>query len=345
MKFLDRAKIYLSSGHGGAGCTGFRREKFIEYGGPDGGNGGRGGDIWFESVANLNTLIDFRYQQHFRAGNGIPGMGQLRTGPDGRDVVIKVPVGTQVISDETEEVLIDFTESGMRRRLLVGGDGGFGNAHFKSSTNRAPRHHTPGWPGQEMWVWLQLKLIADAGLLGMPNAGKSTFLAASSRAKPKIADYPFTTLAPQLGVVGVDDTEFVLADIPGLIEGASEGAGLGHRFLGHVERCGVLLHLVDGTQEDVVEAYRVIRAELAAYDENLASKPEIVALNKIDALDAETLEERAMDLSVAAGQKVRLISAATGTGVRPLLAELLRAVRAEQEAAAAAAKPAEAWSP
>lgn len=345
MKFLDRAKIYISSGHGGAGCTGFRREKFIEYGGPDGGNGGRGGDIWFESVANLNTLIDFRYQQHFRAGNGIPGMGQLRTGPDGRDIVIKVPVGTQVISDETDEVLIDFTEPGMRRRLLVGGDGGFGNAHFKSSTNRAPRHHTPGWPGQEMWVWLQLKLIADAGLLGMPNAGKSTFLAASSRAKPKIADYPFTTLAPQLGVVGVDDTEFVLADIPGLIEGASEGAGLGHRFLGHVERCGVLLHLVDGTQEDVAEAYRVIRAELAAYDENLAAKPEIVALNKIDALDAETLEERAMDLSVAAGQKVRLISAATGAGVRPLLAELLRAVRTEQETAAAAAKPAEAWSP
>lgn len=345
MKFLDRAKIYMSSGHGGAGCTGFRREKFIEYGGPDGGNGGRGGDIWFESVANLNTLIDFRYQQHFRAGNGIPGMGQLRTGPDGRDIVIKVPVGTQVISDETDEVLIDFTEPGMRQRLLVGGDGGFGNAHFKSSTNRAPRHHTPGWPGQEMWVWLQLKLIADAGLLGMPNAGKSTFLAASSRAKPKIADYPFTTLAPQLGVVGVDDTEFVLADIPGLIEGASEGAGLGHRFLGHVERCGVLLHLVDGTQEDVAEAYRVIRAELAAYDENLAAKPEIVALNKIDALDAETLEERAMDLSVAAGQKVRLISAATGAGVRPLLAELLRAVRTEQETAAAAAKPAEAWSP
>lgn len=345
MKFLDRAKIYLSSGHGGAGCTGFRREKFIEYGGPDGGNGGRGGDIWFESVANLNTLIDFRYQQHFRAGNGIPGMGQLRTGPDGRDVVIKVPVGTQVISDETEEVLIDFTEPGMRRRLLVGGDGGFGNAHFKSSTNRAPRHHTPGWPGQELWVWLQLKLIADAGLLGLPNAGKSTFLAASSRAKPKIADYPFTTLAPQLGVVGVDDTEFVLADIPGLIEGASDGAGLGHRFLGHVERCGVLLHLVDGTQEDVVEAYRVIRAELAAYDENLASKPEIVALNKIDALDPETLEERAMDLSVAAGQQVRRISAATGAGVRPLLAELLRAVRAEREAADAAAKPAEAWSP
>jgi len=345
MKFLDRAKIYMSSGHGGAGCTGFRREKFIEYGGPDGGNGGRGGDVWFESVANLNTLIDFRYQQHFRAGNGIPGMGQLRTGPDGRDVVIKVPVGTQVISDEGDEILLDFTEPGMRKRLLIGGDGGFGNAHFKSSTNRAPRHHTPGWPGQELWVWLQLKLIADAGLLGMPNAGKSTFLAASSRAKPKIADYPFTTLAPQLGVVGVDDTEFVLADIPGLIEGASEGAGLGHRFLGHVERCGVLLHLVDGTQEDVVEAYRVIRAELAAYDENLASKPEIVALNKIDALDAETLEERAMDLSVASGQKVRLISAATGAGVRPLLAELLRAVRTEQEAAAAVAKPAEAWSP
>lgn len=345
MKFLDRAKIFMSSGHGGAGCTGFRREKFIEYGGPDGGNGGRGGDVWFESVANLNTLIDFRYQQHFRAGNGIPGMGQMRTGPDGRDVVIKVPVGTQVIDDETDEILLDFTEPGMRKRLLVGGDGGFGNAHFKSSTNRTPRHHTPGWPGQELWVWLQLKLIADAGLLGMPNAGKSTFLAASSRAKPKIADYPFTTLAPQLGVVGVDDTEFVLADIPGLIEGASEGAGLGHRFLGHVERCGVLLHLVDGTQEDVAEAYRVIRAELEAYDENLAAKPEIVALNKIDALDPETLEERAMDLSIAAGQPVRRISAATGLGVRPLLAELLRAVRTAQEAAAAEGKPAEAWSP
>ncbi len=345
MKFLDRAKVFLSSGHGGAGCVGFRREKFIEYGGPDGGNGGRGGDIWFESVDNLNTLIDFRYQQHFRAGNGIPGMGQLRTGPDGRDVVIKVPVGTQVIRDEDDEVLIDFTEPGMRRRLLVGGDGGFGNAHYKSSTNRAPRHHTPGWPGQELWVWLQLKLIADAGLLGMPNAGKSTFLAASSRAKPKIADYPFTTLAPQLGVVGIDDTEFVLADIPGLIEGASEGAGLGHRFLGHVERCRVLLHLVDGTQDDVVEAYRVIRAELEAYDPVLASKPEIVALNKIDALDPETLEERAQDLSIAVGSPVRRISAATGAGVRPLLAELLRTIRSEQEIAAEGDEPAEAWSP
>jgi GTP-binding protein len=345
MKFLDRAKIFLSSGHGGAGCVGFRREKFIEHGGPDGGNGGRGGDIVFVSVDNLNTLIDFRYQQHFRAGNGIPGMGQMRTGPDGRDVIIKVPVGTQVIRDEDDEVLIDFTEPGMRRRLLVGGDGGFGNAHFKSSTNRAPRHHTPGWPGQELWVWLQLKLIADAGLLGMPNAGKSTFLAASSRAKPKIADYPFTTLAPQLGVVGIDDTEFVLADIPGLIEGASEGAGLGHRFLGHVERCRVLLHLVDGTQEDVVEAYRVIRAELEAYDPDLAAKPEIVALNKIDALDPETLQERAMDLSIAVGSPVREISAATGAGVRPLLAELLRKIRSEQEIAAANDAPAEAWSP
>ena len=345
MKFLDRAKIFLSSGHGGAGCVGFRREKFIEHGGPDGGNGGRGGDIVFVSVDNLNTLIDFRYQQHFRAGNGIPGMGQMRTGPDGRDVIIKVPVGTQVIRDEDDEVLIDFTEPGMRRRLLVGGDGGFGNAHYKSSTNRAPRHHTPGWPGQELWVWLQLKLIADAGLLGMPNAGKSTFLAASSRAKPKIADYPFTTLAPQLGVVGIDDTEFVLADIPGLIEGASEGAGLGHRFLGHVERCRVLLHLVDGTQEDVVEAYRVIRAELEAYDPDLAAKPEIVALNKIDALDPETLQERAMDLSIAVGSPVREISAATGAGVRPLLAELLRKIRSEQEIAAANDAPAEAWSP
>lgn len=345
MKFLDRAKIFLSSGHGGAGCVGFRREKFIEHGGPDGGNGGRGGDIVFVSVDNLNTLIDFRYQQHFRAGNGIPGMGQMRTGPDGRDVIIKVPVGTQVIRDEDDEVLIDFTEPGMRRRLLVGGDGGFGNAHYKSSTNRAPRHHTPGWPGQELWVWLQLKLIADAGLLGMPNAGKSTFLAASSRAKPKIADYPFTTLAPQLGVVGIDDTEFVLADIPGLIEGASEGAGLGHRFLGHVERCRVLLHLVDGTQEDVVEAYRVIRAELEAYDPDLAAKPEIVALNKIDALDPDTLQERAMDLSIAVGSPVREISAATGAGVRPLLAELLRKIRSEQEIAAANDAPAEAWSP
>ena len=265
MKFLDQTKVYCASGAGGAGCASFRREKFIEFGGPDGGDGGRGGDVWVEAVANLNTLIDFRYQQHFTAKRGHQGMGKHRNGAAADPVTLKVPVGTEVLDQDAETVLYDLTEPGQRVRLLKGGDGGFGNLHYKSSTNRAPRKSTPGWPGEERTIWLRLKLIADAGLVGLPNAGKSTLLAASSRARPKIADYPFTTLTPQLGVVAVDDREFVLADIPGLIEGAHEGAGLGDRFLAHVERCRVLLHLVDGTAEDVAASYRTVRAELVEY--------------------------------------------------------------------------------
>src|SRR5579862_2117971 len=284
MKFLDQAKVYLSSGHGGAGCVGFRREKFIEFGGPDGGDGGRGGDVWVEVVPNLNTLIDFRYQQHFKAKNGRPGMGSQRSGPSGESITLKVPVGTEILDEDGETVLHDLTTAGERIRLLKGGDGGFGNLHYKTSTNRAPRQFGKGWPGEERWIWLRLKLIADAGVVGLPNAGKSTLLAATSRAKPKIADYPFTTLTPQLGVVGIDQREFVLADIPGLIEGAHEGAGLGDRFLGHVERCRVLVHLVDATCEHAGKAYRSIRTELEAYADSLADKIEIVALNKIDAV-------------------------------------------------------------
>lgn len=336
MKFLDQAKIFASSGHGGPGCVAFRREKFIQYGGPNGGDGGRGGDVWIEAIPNLNTLIDFRYQQHFKAKNGMPGMGQNRSGPSGSDVVIKVPVGTQIMDEDNEEVLFDMTEPGQRVQLLKGGDGGFGNAHYKSSTNQAPRQHGVGWPGQEIWIWLRLKLIADAGLVGLPNAGKSTFLAASSRARPKIADYPFTTLVPQLGVVGVDEREFVLADIPGLIEGAHEGAGLGDRFLGHVERCRVLLHLVDGTAEDPGESYRVVREELDQYGGALVDKPEVVALNKIDALDPDTLEERRAILSEACGQQVAIMSGASGKGVPEMLRTLMGmidAAKAEDEEA------------
>src|SRR5919197_100374 len=283
MKFLDQAKIYLKSGDGGAGACSFRREKFIEFGGPDGGDGGRGGSIVLEAVANLNTLIDYRYQQHFRAPNGRGGAGRNRTGADGDDLVLKVPVGTQILDEDKEEVLVDLTEPGQRVVFLQGGDGGFGNTHYKSSTNRAPRRADPGWPGQERWVWLRLKLIADAGLVGLPNAGKSTLLSAVSRARPKIADYPFTTLKPQLGVVQARGEEFVVADLPGLIEGASEGAGLGPRFLGPLERCADILHLIDGTEEDVVGAWRTIRRELEAYGHGLAEKPEIIALNKSDA--------------------------------------------------------------
>jgi GTP-binding protein len=326
MKFLDQAKIYVASGHGGPGCVAFRREKFIEFGGPNGGNGGRGGDIWIEAVPNLNTLIDFRYQQHFRAKNGMHGMGSSRTGNKGADIVLKVPVGTEILDESGETVLYDMTEPGQRVRYLTGGDGGFGNEHYKSSTNRAPRQHSPGWPGEERWIWLRLKLIADAGLVGLPNAGKSTFLAAVSAARPKIADYPFTTLAPQLGVVRVDDAEFVLADIPGLIEGAHEGAGLGDRFLGHVERTRVLLHLVDGTEEDVAANYRIIRAELAQYGGGLVDKPEIVALNKIDALDETAIADKRRALEEASGGPVRLLSGATGGGVREIVRALYRAV-------------------
>ncbi len=322
MKFLDQAKIYIKSGDGGKGCVSFRREKYVERGGPDGGNGGRGGDIIFEAAEDLNTLIDFRYTQHFRAPNGTGGSGRDRTGPSGDDLVIKVPVGTEILDADKETVLLDINEKGQRVTFLTGGDGGFGNAHYKSSTNQAPRKATPGWPGEERDVWLRLKLIADAGLLGLPNAGKSTFLAAVSKAKPKIADYPFTTLHPNLGVVKAGEYSFVIADIPGLIEGAHEGHGLGDRFLGHVERTSVLLHLVDGTQEDVAGAYETIRNELKEYGAGLVKKPEIIALTKIDAMDEETIAEKSQQLTEASGQKVICISAVAGKNVDQALYKL-----------------------
>src|SRR6201997_3400556 len=289
MKFLDEAKVYVRSGDGGNGCVAFRREKFIEFGGPSGGNGGRGGDVIIEAVSGLNTLIDYRYQQHFKAERGVNGMGKDRHGANGKAIVLKVPVGTQVFDEDRETLIHDFTTLGEKFVLAQGGNGGFGNAHFKTSTNRSPRNANPGQEGEERWIWLRLKLIADAGLIGLPNAGKSTLLARLSRAKPKIADYPFTTLRPQLGVVSAHGEEFVLADLPGLIEGASEGAGLGHRFLGHVERCAVLLHLIDATEDDVVGNWRTIRSELDAYGHDLTEKPEIIALNKADALPEEEL--------------------------------------------------------
>src|SRR5690349_20191365 len=292
MKFLDQAKVFIRSGDGGSGSVSFRREKFIEFGGPDGGDGGRGGDVWVEAVDGLNTLIDYRYQQHFKAKTGTHGMGRNMTGAKGADVTLKVPAGTQIFAEDNETLICDLTVVGQRFLLAKGGNGGFGNAHFKTSTNQAPRRANPGLEGLERWIWLRLKLIADAGLVGLPNAGKSTFLAAVTAAKPKIADYPFTTLHPNLGVVRSDGREFVMADIPGLIEGAHEGVGLGVRFLGHVERCRVLLHLVDGTQEDVADAYRLVRKEIKAYGHGLATKPEIVALNKIDALDAAAIKTK-----------------------------------------------------
>jgi len=341
MKFLDQAKVFLKSGDGGPGIVAFRREKFIEFGGPDGGDGGRGGDVVIEAVDGLNTLIDYRYQQHFKAPRGGHGMGSNRTGAAGQDIVLRVPVGTQVMDDDQETVLADFTEVGQRVVLLRGGDGGFGNAHYKSSTNRAPRQCHPGWPGEERWVWLRLKLIADAGLVGLPNAGKSTFLAASSRARPKIADYPFTTLQPNLGVVYVGEEEFVLADIPGLIEGAHEGLGLGDRFLGHVERTRVLLHLIDGTQDDVAEAYAVIRGELEAYGHGLDEKQEIIGLNKCDSLDDEEIAEKKAILEEVADAPVLVLSGATGIGVQPVLFELLRRIKEAREEEAEAAAPGE----
>lgn len=347
MKFLDQAKVYTRSGNGGAGSVAFRREKFIEFGGPNGGNGGRGGDVIVECVDGLNTLIDYRYQQHFKAGTGMHGMGQNRTGADGPDAVLKVPVGTQIFEEDGETLIADFTEVGQRHVLLEGGNGGFGNAHFKSSTNQAPRRANPGLAGEEKWIWLRLKLIADAGLVGLPNAGKSTFLSAVTAARPKIADYPFTTLYPGLGVVRAGSREFVLADIPGLIEGASEGAGLGDRFLGHVERCGVLIHLVDGTQEDVVGAYRTIRGELEAYGGGLAEKQEILCLNKIDALDPETLAERKSALEHESGGDVLTISAATGNSVDAVLYAVLDVLdqnRMDLDDAAGAATR-EKWTP
>jgi GTP-binding protein len=341
MKFLDEAKIHVKAGDGGAGVVAFRREKFIEFGGPDGGDGGRGGSVVLHAASNLNTLIDFRYRQHFKAERGGHGMGQNRSGAAGRDLVITVPAGTQILAEDKETLLADMTQAGERVVIARGGDGGFGNAHYKSSTNRAPRRADPGWPGEERWLWLRLKLIADVALVGLPNAGKSTFLAAVSRARPKIADYPFTTLTPQLGVVGVDEEEFVIADLPGLIEGAHEGAGLGTRFLGHMERCAVLLHLIDGTAEDVAGAYRTIRAELAAYGHGLTKKPEIVGLNKSDAIPAEDIPGKTAALAEAADAPVLALSGATGAGVM----EALRALKAHvREARARRAASAEAAS-
>jgi GTP-binding protein len=338
MKFLDQCKIFLKSGDGGPGAVAFRREKFIPNGGPDGGNGGRGGDVVIEAVDGLNTLIDYRYQQHFKAKRGGHGMGSSRSGGRGEDAVLRVPVGTQVLDEDQETVIADMTEVGQRIVLLKGGDGGYGNEHFKTSTNRAPRNFGPGWPGEERWVWLRLKLIADAGLLGLPNAGKSTFLAAVSRARPKIADYPFTTLVPNLGVVKAGDEEFVIADIPGLIEGAHEGHGLGTRFLGHVERTRVLLHLVDGTQEDVQLAYRTIRRELRMYGGGLADKHEVVVLNKVDALSEEEIEFKRTKLRRSAKKPVLVMSGAAGQGVQEVLYTLLNHIkesRALDEEAAA----------
>jgi GTP-binding protein len=345
MKFLDLAKVHVRSGAGGAGAASFRREKYIEYGGPDGGDGGRGGDVVVEAVDGLNTLIDFRYAQHFRARNGQGGMGRQRTGRDGEDVVLKVPVGTEILEEDQETVVADLASLGDRVVLAQGGNGGFGNLRFKSSTNQAPRRANAGQPGVERTLWLRLKLIADAGLIGLPNAGKSTLLAATSNARPKIADYPFTTLHPNLGVVGVDGAEFVVADVPGLIEGASEGRGIGDRFLGHVERCAVLLHLVDATSEDVAADWRTVITELEAYGGPLAGKPRITALNKIDALDDETRADRRAALAAVAGEVMEM-SGATGEGVT----EVLRALRAEVDAKRAAdavetAEAPEAWRP
>jgi GTP-binding protein len=320
MKFLDQCKVYIRSGAGGAGAVSFRREKFIPMGGPDGGDGGRGGDVWVEAVEGLNTLIDYRYQQHFKAATGGHGMGRDRHGANGADVVLRVPVGTEVLEADRETLIADLDQAGVKVRLASGGNGGFGNAHFKGPVNRAPRHANPGLPGEERELWLRLKLIADVGLVGLPNAGKSTFLAAVSAATPKIADYPFTTLTPHLGVVDLTANErFVLADIPGLIEGAAEGAGLGVRFLGHLERCAALIHLVDATADDVAGAWRTVRAELEAYGEGLADKPELLALNKIDALDDAARRAKRAELATAADVGVFLVSGVSGEGVTDLL--------------------------
>ncbi len=324
MHFLDQAKIYLKSGAGGPGAVSFRREKYVEYGGPDGGDGGRGGDIVFEAVPGLNTLIDFRYAQHFKASRGGHGMGKDRTGASAKDLVIKVPVGTQVLSEDKETVLADFTEVGQRIVMLEGGQGGRGNASYKSATNRAPRQHQPGEPGEEMWVWLRLKLLADVGLLGLPNAGKSTFINAVSNARAKVGHYAFTTLVPKLGVVRHKGREFVLADIPGLIEGAAEGAGIGDRFLGHVERCRVLIHLIDIAGEDPVEAMRIVEEELSAYGAGLDDKPRLVALNKLDLADAELVAGFAEELMEAGADEVFAVSGATGEGIEQLLDAVLQ---------------------
>ncbi len=345
MKFLDQAKVYIKSGDGGDGCMSFRREKFVEFGGPDGGNGGRGGNVVAECADGLNTLIDFRYQQHFKARRGGHGMGKDRTGRSGKDVVLKVPAGTQILEDDAETVIADLTGAGERVVLTRGGRGGCGNAHFKSSTNRAPRRADAGELGGERWIWLRLKLIADAGLVGLPNAGKSTLLVAVSRARPKVADYPFTTIHPHLGVVAGDDEVFVLADIPGLIEGAHSGAGLGDRFLGHIERCGVLVHLVDGTLDDVGAAYRTVRDELCRYGHGLDQKIEIVALNKCDALDEATIEARRRALLLASGAEVHAISGAAGRGVSAVLRAARRLISSARRAREAEQGPKRAYAP
>ncbi|MEQ8599018.1 MAG: GTPase ObgE [Devosia sp.] len=347
MKFLDQAKVYIKSGSGGGGAVSFLREKFVEFGGPDGGNGGRGGDVIAECADGLNTLIDFRYQQHFRAGTGVHGMGKNRTGADGEDIVLRVPVGTQIFEEDQETLIADFTEVGQRVVLLKGGNGGFGNAYFKTSSNQAPRRANPGQEGTEKGIWLRLKLIADAGLVGQPNAGKSTFLSAVSAAKPKIADYPFTTLHPNLGVVRIAEREFVLADIPGLIEGASEGVGIGDRFLGHIERCGVLIHLIDGTNEDVAHTYQAVRHELAAYADVLADKPEILVLNKVDALTPEELKDKLKALKKVSRADIRQVSGVTGQGVEQVLFDVLAILDAEKAAIAEAERKQteEKWTP
>jgi GTP-binding protein len=341
VKFLDHARVEVRSGSGGHGCVSFRREKFVEFGGPDGGDGGKGGDVWAEAAPGLNTLIDYRYRQHFFARNGQPGMGKQRTGKSAEDVVLKVPVGTEILEEDGETLVADLTRPGQRVLLAEGGNGGWGNLRFKSSTNQAPRNANPGQEGVARTLWLRLKLIADAGLVGLPNAGKSTFLAATSNARPKVADYPFTTLHPGLGVVAVDGSEFVLADIPGLIEGAHEGKGLGDTFLGHVERCAVLLHLVDGTSATVAEDYRVIERELAAYGAGLADKPRVLGLNKVDALDAAAADAAAAALAEASGLEVHRLSGATGQGV----AGVLRALRAAIDAVRTESEAAQPWQP
>ncbi len=347
MKFLDQAKVQIASGKGGNGCISFRREKYIPMGGPDGGDGGRGGDVWAECVDGLNTLIDYRYRQHFKAKTGGHGMGRNRSGGRGADVVLAMPVGTQIFAEDDATMLADLTEVGQKVRLAAGGNGGFGNAHFKSSTNQAPRHANPGAAGEQKWIRLRLKLIADAGIVGLPNAGKSTFLAAVSAAKPKIADYPFTTLHPNLGVVRVDEREFVLADIPGLIEGAHDGVGIGDRFLGHVERCGVLLHLVDATEEDPAAAYKVVRDELTAYGHGLTDKVEIVALSKVDAVDEGRITDLTAELAGLSGAEPLTVSAATGHKTETVLRALLKVIddQRRQREAERAPKAQTGWRP
>jgi len=345
MKFLDLAKVSIRSGSGGNGCISFRREAHMEYGGPDGGDGGNGGSVWVETVEGLNTLIDFRYQQHFFAENGKPGMGKARSGKDGQNMVLRVPVGTEVLDEDEETVIADLTRMGQRVLLLQGGNGGFGNLHFKSSTNQAPRRANSGQPQIDRDVWLRLKLIADAGLLGLPNAGKSTFLAATSNARPKIADYPFTTLHPNLGVVGVDGAEFVMADIPGLIAGAHEGKGIGDRFLGHVERCSVLLHLVDATSDTVAEDYHTIINELVQYGGALADKPRITALNKIDALDEDERAAKKAELEAACGGSIAMMSGVSHEGLTDVLRALRSQIGAQKKAEVEAGKDVETWRP